>query len=201
METIIRASERARGLVKQILTFSRKQSLARQEVDLAAVAREALQMLRASLPATIRIVEQIREVPPLFGDAGELHQVVVNLVTNAAQAISADVGSITVDIWPASGTLLSPPMGGSGPIVCLSVTDTGCGMDEATCNRVFEPFFTTKEVGSDTGLGLSVVHGIITGHGGKITVCSKLGEGTEFTISLPSCDQHQTTSEIEPATA
>jgi PAS domain S-box-containing protein len=201
IETIIRASERARGLVKQILTFSRKQNLARQGVDLAAVAREALQMLRASLPATIRIVEQIREVPPLFGDAGELHQVVVNLVTNAAQAIGAGVGSITVSIWPASERQFSPPMGGYGPTVCLSVADTGCGMEEATCSRVFEPFFTTKEVGSGTGLGLSVVHGIITGHGGKITVCSKLGEGTEFTISLPSCDQHQTTSRIEPATA
>jgi PAS domain S-box-containing protein len=191
IETIIRASERARDLVKQILTFSRKQSVAKQQVDLAAVAREAMQMLRASLPATTRIVEQIREVPPLFGDVGELHQVVVNLVTNAAHAIGNRVGAITVGIWPVSG------MGGSGPMVCLSVSDTGCGMDEATRNRVFEPFFTTKDVGSGTGLGLSVVHGIITSHSGKITVCSKPGEGTEFTISLPACDQHHTISQAD----
>jgi PAS domain S-box-containing protein len=195
IETIIRASERARDLVKQILTFSRKQNLVKQKVDLAAVAREALQMLRASLPATIRIVEQIREVPPLFGDAGELHQVVVNLMTNAAQAIGAGVGSITVSLWRAS------EIGGFGPMVRLSVADTGCGMDETTRNRVFEPFFTTKEVGSGTGLGLSVVHGIVIGHGGKITVCSKLGEGTQFIISLPCGEQHQTISRAEPAAA
>jgi len=99
IETIIRASERARDLVKQILAFSRKEDLVRKEVDLVRVARDALQMLRASLPATIQIVDRILEVPKVFGDAGELHQVIVNLVTNAAQAIGGGVGKITVGLW------------------------------------------------------------------------------------------------------
>src|ERR1700730_11546318 len=98
IETIVGASERARDLVRQILAFSRKQALVKQEVDLSLVTREALRMLRASLPATIKIVERISEVPPLFGDAGELHQVVVNLITNAAQAIGGHVGRITVRV-------------------------------------------------------------------------------------------------------
>jgi two-component system cell cycle sensor histidine kinase/response regulator CckA len=201
IETIIRASERARDLVKQILAFSRKQDLVRHEVDLVPVTREALQMLRASLPASIQIVEQICEVGPIFADAGELHQVIVNLVTNAAQAIGSDAGRIAVSIWENCKTQPSPHTGEAGPTVCLSIADSGCGMDEATIGRVFEPFFTTKGVGQGTGLGLSVVHGIVTGHGGKITVCSKLGEGTEFTISLPSCERTQPALQAETATA
>jgi PAS domain S-box-containing protein len=111
IETIIRASERARDLVKQILAFSRKQDLVRQEFDLAVITREALRMLRASLPATIQIVEQISKVPPLFGDPGELHQVGVNLVTNAAQAIGAS------DHRPQFGP--ARPGGGAGDRGCL----------------------------------------------------------------------------------
>ena len=199
VETIIHASERARDLVKQVLAFSRKQDLLQQEVDLALVAREALQMLRASLPATIQIVERISEVPPLFGDAGELHLVVINLVTNAAQAIGGRVGKIAVSLWPSCETRPSPHMGGA--VVCLSVVDTGCGMDEVTLDRIFEPFFTTKCVGQGTGLGLSVVHGIVTSHGGKITVRSQLGKGTEFTLSLPRFDQHRSMAQDEPVAA
>ena len=201
IETIIRASERARDLVKQILAFSRKQELLKQEVDLALVTREALCMLRASLPATIKIVEEISEVSPLFGDAGELHQVVVNLVTNAAQAIGGHVGRIKVSVWEDCKTQPSPHTGEAGPAVCLSIADTGCGMDQATIERVFEPFFTTKRVGDGTGLGLSVVHGIVTGHGGKIAVRSIPGEGSEFTLSLPALDQYKTKSPIQTAAA
>jgi two-component system cell cycle sensor histidine kinase/response regulator CckA len=136
---IIRASEHARDVVKQILTFSRKQDLVKREVDLAAVTREALRMLRAGLPTTIQIIEQITPVPPLFGDAAELHQVVVNLVTNAAQAIGGGVGKITVRTWS-----VSEPPGPAGatpsPVIYLSVADTGCGIDPSTVDRVFEPF-------------------------------------------------------------
>jgi len=201
IETIIRASERARDLVKQILAFSRKRDVLKQEVDLGLVTREALQMLRASLPASIHIIEQIGEVPPVFGDEGELHQVVINLMTNAAQAIGVTAGRITVSIWSAAEPPISPHMRDVGPVVCLSIADTGCGMDEATLNRVFEPFFTTKEVGDGTGLGLSVVHGIVNGHGGRITVRSSLGEGSEFTLSLRAIDQHQRTAQVETVAA
>jgi PAS domain S-box-containing protein len=186
LETIVRASERARDLVKQILAFSRKQDVARQEVDLAPVAREALQMLRASVPATIEIVNQILEVPPLLGDPGALRQVIVNLVTNAAQAVGDEVGRITVRLWATAASL---PHAAASPTIFLSVADTGCGMDEATVGRIFEPFFTTKGVGEGTGLGLSVVHGIITRHGGSIKVRSEPGKGSEFELSLPTAAQ------------
>ena len=158
-------------------------------------------MLRASLPASIQIIEQIGEIPPVFGDEGELHQVVINLMTNAAQAIGGAAGRITVSIWSAAEPPISPHMRDVGPVVCLSIADTGCGMDEATLNRVFEPFFTTKEVGDGTGLGLSVVHGIVNGHGGRITVRSSLGEGSEFTLSLRAIDQHQRTAQVETVAA
>jgi len=201
IETIVRASERARDLVKQILAFSRKQDLVKQLVDLTQVTREALQMLRATLPASIDIVEHIGEVPPVFADAGELHQVVVNLITNAAQAIGGEVGRITVTVWSTSERQSAPETRAVGVVVFLSIADTGCGMDRATLDRVFEPFFTTKGVGSGTGLGLSVVHGIIISHSGTIAVRSKPGEGSEFTLSLPALDQDQVTAQIETAAA
>jgi PAS domain S-box-containing protein len=186
IETIIRASERARDLVKQILAFSRKQDLVRRAVDLPAVTREALHMLRASLPTTIEIVEQISQVPLLFGDPGGLHQVLVNLVTNAAQAIGGRVGRITISIWETTETPSPLHRGPTERAVCLSVADTGRGMDEATLDRIFEPFFTTKEVGDGTGLGLSVAHGIVTSHGGRIAVKSRPGHGTRFDVYLPA---------------
>jgi signal transduction histidine kinase len=200
IETIVRATERARDLVKQILAFSRKQDLVKREVDLARVTRDALQMLRASVPATIQILDQILEVPRLFGDAGELHQVIVNLVTNAAHAIGGDFGKITVRLWGAAERQASPrPEAGSS--VFLSVADTGCGMDERTVERIFEPFFTTKGVGDGTGLGLSVVHGIITRHSGTITVRSKPGEGSEFTLMLPAITQAGESAQAKAAAA
>jgi signal transduction histidine kinase len=171
---IIGASERARDLVKQILAYGRKEEdLIRREIDLAAVASEALRMLRASLPATIRIAEDIEAVPTVLGDAGKFHQIIVNLVTNASQAIGSDAGTITVSVGMDAGS------------VRLSVADTGSGMDSATTDRVFEPFFTTKGVGEGTGLGLSVVHGIVTSYGGRIDVRSQPGEGTLFSVLLP----------------
>jgi signal transduction histidine kinase len=156
-------------------------------------------MLRASLPASIQIVEQISEVPPVYGNAGELHQVVVNLVTNAAQAIGGGVGNITVRLSGTAQRQFSPDE--AGPAVCLSIADTGCGMDEATVEHIFEPFFTTKAVGDGTGLGLSVVHGIVTRHGGRIAVRSSPGEGSEFTLWLPAIAQPQATARVDPVAA
>jgi signal transduction histidine kinase len=201
MKTIIQASDRARDLVKQILAFARKQDLVKQPVDLAMVAREALRMLRSSLPTTVQVVEQINDVPPVFGDPVGLHQVVVNLVTNAAQAIGAVIGRITVSIWVVGESQASPQQGAIQPIIYLSVADTGNGIPAATLDRIFEPFFTTKDVGEGTGLGLSVVHGIITSHGGKIAVHSKPGEGAEFTISLPAYGERRMAPQIDPMAA
>jgi len=165
------------------------------------VAREALRMLRSSLPATIQVVEQINDVPPVFGDPVGLHQVVVNLVTNAAQAIGAVIGRITISIWVVGESQASPQQGAIQPIIYLSVADTGNGIPAATLDRIFEPFFTTKDVGEGTGLGLSVVHGIITSHGGKIAVHSKPGEGAEFTISLPGHGKQQAARQFNPMAA
>lgn len=183
LETVIQASLQARDLVRQILAFSRKQEILKRPVDLVSVTREALQMLRASIPSTVELVEAFQPVPPMLADAGQLHQVIINLVSNAAHAIGDRMGRVTVKVAPAP-----PRPGDSAPGILLSVADTGCGMDPNSTQRIFEPFYTTKPVGEGTGLGLSVVHGIVTGHGGTIEVSSELGKGSEFVIRLPSCD-------------
>jgi signal transduction histidine kinase len=174
---VVKASERARDLVGQILAFSRKDEPTKQTFDLEEIAQEALQMLRASIPATIRVEEQIEPVPALYGDPAQLHQVIVNLMTNAAHAIAERTGVVTVGLRSAQAV--------EGEHVVLTVRDTGRGMDEATRARIFDPFFTTKPVGEGSGLGLSIVHGIVVAHGGRIEVSSRIGEGSEFRIILP----------------
>jgi signal transduction histidine kinase len=131
--------------------------------------------MRATVPTSIRLKEEIAAAPPIAADAKQLHQVIVNLVTNAAQAIGEAHGTITIGLRADPGRAL----------LRLWVADTGCGMDEATRKRIFEPFFTTKDVGKGTGLGLSVVHGIVKDHGGTIEVESVPGRGSRFDILLP----------------
>jgi PAS domain S-box-containing protein len=174
--TVLVGAERSRDLVKQILAFSRKEEGEQRQdaVDLAAVLRDALRLMRATVPTSIGIAEEIAPVPALAGDPNQLHQVIVNLVTNAAHAIGDGHGTITVGLRK------------DGAALRLSVADTGCGMDEATKARIFEPFFTTKEVGKGTGLGLAVVHGIVKQHGGRIEVESAPGRGTRFDVILPA---------------
>jgi signal transduction histidine kinase len=186
--TVIEAGERARGLVRQILTFSRNQEMAREVLDLAALTRETLDMLRSSIPTSIEISAQIAAVPPILGDGGQLSQVIVNLVTNAACAIGKRSGKIVVSLEAVApvAPVAAGTAAGSPCLVRLSVADTGAGMDQATLSRVFEPFFTTKKVGEGTGLGLAIAHGIVTSHGGAITAQSRLGEGSVFCVSLPA---------------
>jgi signal transduction histidine kinase len=187
LSTVLRASERARDLVRQILAFSRGEPPMLQTVDLAQVARDSLKLLRASVPSTIKIVERIAAVSPLLGDIGKLHQVITNLVINAAQAIGDRHGTIIVEVTPAPAQR-SPRerRRALGSALRLTVRDTGCGMDQATAARMFDPFFTTKPAGVGTGLGLSVVHGIIEQHGGRIAVESTVGAGTRLDIYLPA---------------
>jgi PAS domain S-box-containing protein len=171
-------AERSRDLVKQILAFSRKEDVPnRQEsIDVAALLRDALGLMRATVPTSIHLAEEIAAVPPMLGDANQLHQVIVNLVMNAAQAIGEAQGTITLGLRAEA----------DGSALRLWVADTGCGMDAATKARIFEPFFTTKGVGRGTGLGLSVAHGIIKEHGGRIEVESTPGQGTRFDVFLPA---------------
>jgi PAS domain S-box-containing protein len=200
MVTIQRAGERARDLVQQILAFSRKDAPKRQLVDFVALLRDSLRMSRASLPATIRLEEVIDTVPLVYGDPSQLHQVVINLLVNAGQAIGASMGTITVSLAvdaeaAPSHQSADPPR----PMLRLAVRDTGCGMDEATMQRVFEPFFTTKPVGEGTGLGLSVVHGIVTQHGGRVTVESSVGQGTCVTAYLPGLGEAEEAERLAAA--
>jgi signal transduction histidine kinase len=175
LDLVLMGAQRARELVQQILAFSRKQEIEMRDVDLAGVVTDGIKLLRAGLPATIKLVSVIEPVPAIHGDPGQLNQVLVNLVSNAAHAIGDQPGKITV-------TLQS----GDASQVRLAVSDTGCGMDEKTKARIFEPFFTTKPVGEGTGLGLSVAYGIVRSHGGAISVESKSGEGTRFDVVLPA---------------
>ena len=196
LDTVVQASRHGRDLVQRILAFSRDQKMVKTEVDLAETVRAALQMLRPTIPATVQINEEIEDVPLVLADAGQLQQIIVNLVTNARQAIGSSLGTITISVAAASRRSNRRRR---DDFVRLSVADTGCGMDAETRDRIFEPFFTTKNVGEGTGLGLSVVHGIIVEHGGRIEVSSQPGKGTKFTVFLPPAEP--ATSSLEVAAA
>jgi putative cofactor-binding repeat protein len=187
MATILHAGERARDLVRQILAFTRKEAPTRRLVDVVALLRESLKMVRSSIQSTITFEEAIEEVPLVRGDPSQIHQVVINLIVNAAQAIGAAMGTISVRLaLDAAVTLAENPDAAARPAIRLTVRDTGSGMEEDTMRRIFEPFFTTKPVGEGTGLGLSVVHSIVAQHGGRMTVESRLGAGTVFDVFLPA---------------
>jgi PAS domain S-box-containing protein len=183
---IHQAAERARDLVSQILAFSRNEEIPREVVNLSALVRIAMGLLRASIPRTIEIEERIEAEPLIWGNQGQLHQIVTNLVANAADAIGAAIGTIRIEVSLARDTSAQRLDGAT--MARLSVFDTGSGMDDATLQRLFEPFFTTKPVGEGTGLGLSVVHGIVSNHGGSIAATSRIGQGSQFDILLPLCD-------------
>jgi PAS domain S-box-containing protein len=189
LREILRAATRASDVVKHILAFSRPHDHRRVVVPLASVVDEALTLLRATVPARVEFRRRFDAATPLVDvDAGELHQVVVNLTTNAAHAIAgAGAVEFAVDaVTVGDGAGPTVPGLAPGAYVRLAVTDTGTGMDRATVERAFDPFFSTKPTGAGTGLGLSVVHGIVKSHGGGITVESTLGVGTTFQVFLPA---------------
>jgi len=186
-QNVVTAATRGRELVGQILTYSRTRRGARVPVDLATVVAETLELIRGSLPAGIRLEASAPEAPlVLIGDATQLHQVAMNLCSNAIQAMSTG-GTLRVALEAAElpARALSHGTLAPGRYVRLIVADSGSGMDKTILAHIFEPFFTTKEVGKGTGLGLSLVSAIITDCGGAIDVQSAPGRGSTFTIYLP----------------
>jgi len=195
LEEIRKAGERAQRLVQQINSFSRMQPTEFALLTLAPIIEESAELLRSTLPARVELIIDIAEnVPPVLADAHLIYQVILNLATNSMQAMFGKPGRISIwldTVAFSNETIVNHPIikaiqeKQSGPMVRLRVTDNGSGMDTALMERIFEPFFTTKVVGQGTGLGLSVVHGIVRSHGGVITVDSQLGVGTTFSIYLP----------------
>ncbi len=191
LSEISRASNRAKDLVRQILAFSRQQSESvRVKQRLASIVQEAMALLRASLPSTIEIEQDLSvEAPPALVDATQLHQVVMNLCTNAAHAMRDRPGKLKVRLAARSlDETQARALSGLAPGAYTQVTisDTGHGMTKAVLARIFEPFFTTKGPGEGTGLGLAVVHGIMKDHGGGIFVESTPDVGTQFDLFFPA---------------
>ncbi|MBW1780264.1 MAG: transporter substrate-binding domain-containing protein [Deltaproteobacteria bacterium] len=187
---VFNAANRARDLVSQILAFSRKAEHKRAPLNLVLIIKESLKMLRSTIPTTIEIRQNIDLTDAVvMADPTQMHQVIMNLCTNAYHAMRATGGILAV-------SLTQKEIGGQekdadlppGRYVMLEVGDTGCGMDRETRERIFEPYFSTKGQGEGTGLGLAVVHGIIKGLNGRITVYSEPGTGTNFIIFLPLVD-------------
>jgi PAS domain S-box-containing protein len=189
LQEVLTAGKRAKELVQQILTFSRKSDWERKPLNLHLVVKEVLKLLRASLPTTIEIFQDISEdAGPVLADATQMHQVLMNLCANAEYAMRECGGLLQVrlDAVEVDATFAAhnPPLC-PGAHVRLTVQDTGPGMPPEILERVFEPFFTTKDVGQGSGMGLAVVHGIVHNHHGAITVQSAPGYGTTFAIYLP----------------
>ncbi|MEO6278014.1 response regulator [Roseateles sp.] len=186
---IQQASLRARDLVRQILTFSRRRPQQLQNIPLKSIVEETFRLLRATLPAGVEL-RLLLDPAPLYAnaDATQLQQVLMNLCTNAWHALRGEAGQIVIGLEAAHIDASTARMRGlaAGPHVHLWVQDTGTGMGAPTLERIFEPFFTTKSAGQGTGLGLSVVHGIVVSHHGSITVDSQPGAGSTFHVLLPA---------------
>ncbi|QWV95891.1 PAS domain-containing protein [Geomonas nitrogeniifigens] len=192
MEQVFTSAQRAADLVRQILTFSRHSEQERKAVHLVAILDDACRLLRSSLPASIEIIKEV-EVPPdedkVFADPTQLHQVLMNLGTNAAHAMLPNGGRMTVSLRvvpPGSPQLAPFPFLDPVEHLHLCVRDTGRGMENRVLERIFDPYFTTKPAGEGTGLGLAVVQGIVKNHGGAIAVHSEPGAGTCFEVFLPA---------------
>lgn len=200
VEEIAKAGVRATHLVKQILSFSRSSEQRREVQPLQDVVEEAVKLVRATIPALIQISTKFEPNLPLTNvDSTQIHQVIVNLATNAVHAIGDKPGKIELKLDAPllraddiTGSLKLKP----GQYVRLFVGDDGCGMDQATLARIFDPFFTTKPTGRGTGLGLSVVHGILTSYNGAVTVYSEPGRGTALHLYFPAADGEAATTSV-----
>jgi PAS domain S-box-containing protein len=203
LKEIFNASKHARDMVKQILAFSRQSKHERKPIQVRHIVKEALKMLRASLPATIKIQQKIeKNTGVIEADPAQFHQVLMNLCTNAAHAMHEKDGVLEISLsnidWDQNAAA-RPPELEPGPYLKLSVSDTGDGIHPETRDQIFEPYFTTKEKGEGTGLGLAVVQGIIKSHNGAVTVESAVGQGSTFHLYLPIIQGNVKTDEAASA--
>lgn len=192
LKEIYSAGKRAKGVVQQILTFARKTEEAIQPIKVSDIANEVLKLMRSSIPATVEITHNLASTANVLGSETQLHQVLMNLCTNAAQAMEKDGGVLEVvveDVVISDEAGLGVPDLDPGNYVQIVVSDTGKGIAPDTVEHIFEPYFTTKGPGEGSGLGLAVVNGIIESYGGKIIVLSDQEKKTEFTIFLPATDK------------
>lgn len=189
LEQIHKAGERARDLVKQILAFSRRQERERRPVLIAPIIKEGINLLRSSLPSTVQITQNItKSSTMILSDPTQIHQILMNLCTNAAHAMREKGGVLDILLEQENVDLartLHPFNLASGHYAKLTVSDTGCGIDPSVMERIFDPFFTTKGPGEGTGLGLSVVYGIVRDHGGAIDISTESGKGTTVSVYFP----------------
>ena len=193
LKAIHQASIRAKDMVQQLLAFSRKSDEETKLLNMTPIIKESLKMLRSAVPTSIEFKQHISgDACSILGDAAQINQIMMNLVTNASHAMSEEGGLLDVTLekmilqeeTPCFDFILSP-----GPHIRLKVRDTGKGIPPKILARIFDPYYTTKEVGKGTGMGLSVVHGIVKSHGGGILVESTLGEGTVFEIYFPALEE------------
>ncbi|MDH5299120.1 MAG: PAS domain S-box protein, partial [Desulfobulbaceae bacterium] len=205
LSQVLQASMRAKDLVAQILAFSRREQVTKQPVIVSSIVKECLKLLRATIPATIEFRSRIEAATGrVWADPVQIHQVLMNLCTNAAHAMRERGGILTVSLTEEGVTATGdghPPTLAPGRYLRLLVSDTGHGMAADTLGRIFDPFFTTKVKGEGTGMGLAVVHGIVKGCGGEIVVDSVKEEGTSFIVYLPSLAADVVSVEVGPLPA
>jgi CheY-like chemotaxis protein/anti-sigma regulatory factor (Ser/Thr protein kinase) len=201
LEEIRTATLRARDVVRQLLSFARKTRLEKKPTNIVPIVKESLKLLRSSLPTSIDIRQTIPEdVDTILADPTQINQVLINLCTNAEHAMSQGgiIGVILKNATLDENATAKYPDLNPGRYLNLTVSDTGHGISKEGIDRIFDPYYTTKDVEKGTGMGLAVVHGIVKEHNGIITVKSKPGKGTTFSIFFPSVEQ-DVVMEPEPA--
>ena len=200
LEEILEASLRARDVVRQLLSFARRTRLEKKPVNISIIMQESIKLLRSSIPTSIEIRQNIpKDIDTILANPTQINQILINLSTNAHHAMPyggiLEISLKNVELEEDRATQY--PDLNPGRHVNLKVSDTGHGISAMEMDRIFDPYFTTKGVGKGTGMGLSVVHGIVKNHGGAISVNSELGQGTTFSIFFPVVEK-QTAIETEP---
>ena len=188
LQDVYKAGKRAKDLVKQILTFARQANEELKPIKVKTIAKEALKLIRSTIPTTIEIRQNIESDSLIMGNATSIHQIFMNLCTNAEQAMETDGGILEVslkDVTIDRNATMPELALKAGNFLKVTISDTGTGMAPDIIGSIFEPYFTTKELGEGTGMGLAMVHGIVKSWDGEITVESKVGKGTVFTVCFP----------------